>query len=1110
MIRLNELYPGDWVTGLIGEPIEVVRVQWELDDAVLLTFRTRRGDVQESLVFADQEDKLNRVTEGGATSRIEVRTWKIAAEALRLQHAALIDPMLAVSSSTLQPLPHQINAVYGEFLPRRPLRYLLADDPGAGKTIMCGLYVKELMLRGDLTRCLIVAPSGLVDQWANELYEKFGLVFTVLTRDLVATCVGSVFSEYPLLIARMDVLANNDELARELQEHEWDLVVVDEAHRMSATGTQPDSSRTNRYRLGELLAEVARNFLLLTATPHSGDPERFQAFLALLDRDRFGSHRVQDAARPGTDLMRRMLKEDLLTMEGRHLFTERRSQTISYELSALEARLYEEVSEYVSVEMNRAEAVLRGQTRRTVGFALMVLQRRLASSPEAILRSLQRRRERLRGRREELASGALGPQGNVPETKPDDADVATAEENEHSPVLDAATAAATLAELDTEIATLGRLIDLAAEVRASEADQKWLQLRSILSSEHAVRPDGSRRKFIVFTEHRDTLRYLRARIDELGRPGTVLEIHGGLDRQTRLRAQAQFVSDPLADILLATDAAGEGLNLQVANLMVNYDLPWNPNRLEQRFGRIHRIGQAEVCYLWNLVAANTREGDVYLRLLSKMEEQSLALQGKVFDVLGEAFGDTPLEGLLKEAIQYGDDPSVRDRLSRVVDEKVAKDIPELLAKRAEYKDVLERVDLASAQRRAEEGRRHALQPHFSGPWFISGLEALGGKVRSAGSGLHDVRFVPAAVKDVSREAGGALSNAYSAVSLGRHGGDATATATVGPGHRLFDATALAVTRHYEKEMLEVAVLVDPWSSSSRPRVLTMASCEVNDGSATPVSLARRFDFVEIDEQGHHDAGPAYLDYRAPDESELPAVEKVVSDLGGDSRILEWAKTWTMGQARKIRSDVEQSHGTAMMRKREEIEASLSQEIAYWEGIASGRSRPTVKPETAQRRAEQAQDRLELRRERFPAESSVVLKPPQLHGVALVVPAHLLGSPALQDIRHLSDTLERVRLAGLEADLAPDHSQLLRVSLPGTGRQWWLPLEETHQDAVHIRRTDVASALNLEEEFRVLLRAATGELRVSRLRLSGLRWDDLQQHAFSWSWAALWRAGEDLP
>lgn len=1110
MIRLAELYPGDWITGLIGEPIEIVRVQWELDDAVLLTFRTRRGDVQESLVFADQEAKLNHVTDEGVRSRIDVKAWKIAAEALRLQHAALIDPMLAVSSSTLQPLPHQINAVYGEFLPRRPLRYLLADDPGAGKTIMCGLYVKELMLRGDLSRCLIVAPGGLVDQWANELYEKFGLVFTILTRELVATCVGSVFSEYPLLIARMDVLANNDDLARELEEHEWDLVVVDEAHRMSATGTQPDSSRTNRYRLGELLAEVARNFLLLTATPHSGDPERFQAFLALLDRDRFGSHRVQDATRPGTDLMRRMLKEDLLTMEGRHLFTERRSQTVSYELSALEAHLYEEVSEYVSVEMNRAEAVLRGQTRRTVGFALMVLQRRLASSPEAILRSLQRRRERLRGRREELESGALAPQRENLEPKDDDSDVLAAEENEHSPVLDAATAAATLAELDTEIATLGRLIELAGAVRASEADQKWLQLRSILGSEDAVRTDGSRRKFIVFTEHRDTLRYLRTRIEEMGRSGTILEIHGGLDRQRRLRAQAQFVSDPLADILLATDAAGEGLNLQAANLMVNYDLPWNPNRLEQRFGRIHRIGQTEVCYLWNLVAANTREGDVYLRLLSKMEEQSLALQGKVFDVLGEAFGDTPLEGLLKEAIQYGDDPAVRDRLSRVVDEKVAKDIPQLLAKRAEYKDVLERVDLSSAQRRAEEGRRHALQPHYSAPWFCSGLEALGGKVRAAGAGLHDVRFVPAAVKDVSRDTGGPVSNSYAAVSLGRHGADAPATATVGPGHRLFEATTRAVTRHYEKEMLEVAVLVDPWSSSSQPRVLTMASCEVIDGSPSPVSLSRRFDFVELDEQGSRKVGPAYLDYRAPDDDELAVLEKIVADLGGDARILDRAKTWAMGQARQIRSEVEQSHGTAMQRKRDEIETSLRQEIAYWEGIASGRSRPTVKPETAQRRAEQAHDRLELRRERFPAESSVVLKPPQLHGVALVVPAHLLGSPAPLEIRHLSDTTERLRLAGLDVDLAPDHDQLLRVVTPGAGMQWWLPVEESHQDSVDIRRTDVATALNLDEDFRVLLRATTGQLRVSRPRLSGLRWDDLQQHTFSWSWATMWRAGEELP
>lgn len=384
-----------------------------------------------------------------------------------------------------------------------------------------------------------------------------------------------------------------------------------------------------------------------------------------------------------SDLMRRMVKENLLKFDGTPLFPERIAYTVLYKLSDAEARLYKEVTDYVRQEFNRAEALENDNRAGTVGFALTILQRRLASSPEAIYQSLRRRRERLEKRWRELdllqrGATAAAPVLAGPVLDADDVeDLEEAPENEveaaEEEILDQATAAATLAELKIEIATLARLEALAAEVRRSGQDAKWRGLSHLLGeiftptaagdwfAEPTV-PYGAgpipkpvpspRQKLVLFTEHRDTLNYLERQIGSLlGRPQAVVLIHGGMGREDRRKAQTSFLHDPEVQVLLATDAAGEGINLQRAHLMVNYDLPWNPNRLEQRFGRIHRIGQTEVCHLWNLLAEETREGDVYRRLLEKLEEARQALGGQVFDVLGKLqFDGRPLRDLLIEAI----------------------------------------------------------------------------------------------------------------------------------------------------------------------------------------------------------------------------------------------------------------------------------------------------------------------------------------------------------------------------------------------------------------------------------------------------------------------------
>src|SRR3954454_16389317 len=664
MSKLEDLQPGLRLAGVIpGQTVSVIAVQPHGLDAIELTYKTAEGQLGQRVLGRDAEPKL-------AIARAEARPldavaadFRLVAECQRIKLAGLSDPMFAVTTSDVQPLPHQLRAVYGALLPRTPLRFLLADDPGAGKTIMAGLYVKELILREDVKRCLIVAPGGLVDQWQDELYLKFGLAFEILTRQFGETAFGaSAFEQHPLLIARMDQLARNDALQAELTTSEWDLVIVDEAHRMGAHYFGGKLEKTKRFLLGEQLGEIARHLLLMTATPHSGKEDDFQLFLTLLDRDRFeGKYQAKVHAADTSGVMRRMVKEDLLTFDGKPLFPERIAETVPYELTELEQDLYEQVTTYVREGMNRAEK-LDGKRRNTVGFALTVLQRRLASSPEAIYRSLERRAARLERRKQEILDGSTIGEPKAVDVIGDDEfddDEFSAEELENieDELVDAATAARTVEELDAELLDLRDLIKAAARVRASDTDRKWSELRTILEDNTLATPAAGdeRRKLIVFTEHRDTLEYLVRRIGSLlGRPEAIKAIHGGVRRAERRQVTEEFASNPRVQVLLATDAAGEGLNLQVAHLMVNYDLPWNPNRIEQRFGRIHRIGQQEVCRLWNLVADNTREAEVFLRLLEKMDERRAAYGGKLFDVLGNAFAETPLRTLLIEAIRHGD------------------------------------------------------------------------------------------------------------------------------------------------------------------------------------------------------------------------------------------------------------------------------------------------------------------------------------------------------------------------------------------------------------------------------------------------------------------------
>ncbi|BCW69972.1 helicase-related protein [Arthrobacter sp. NicSoilB8] len=1010
----DEVQPGIRVTGLGSRPATVVSAARIGADAVQVTVRHEDGALDEQILFAEDLARLQaQATPHRWTFDADGAEFRLAAEALRMKYVGLSDPMLAVETSAVDPLPHQIRAVYGTLLDQPgPLRFLLADDPGAGKTIMAGLYLKELLLRGDVQRCLIVAPGGLVDQWQTELAEKFGLELTILTRSLAAADLeGDPFRKNPLLIARMDQLARDEEWLEALGRSEWDLVIVDEAHRMAARWYGNELTRTRRYELGEALGKVTRHLLLMTATPHAGNEANFQAFLALLDPDRFaGQYRPGVHSTDTSGLMRRMIKEDLLTFEGKPLFPERFAETVEYTLSPLELKLYDEVSEYVRTEMNRADGLDEGTgRRRTVGFALTVLQRRLASSPEAIYQSIRRRSARLRSHRDRILNVPFFPEFSVERALADDEFVPdedfSPEELEHieEEVLDAATAARTASELDAELNSLARLEEIAEEVRTSGEDRKWTELRTLVLE---ARDDGFRssigipHKLIVFTEHRDTLVYLRDRVRTLlGDDDAVVVIEGATPHAERRNIRARFSNDPRCHILVATDAAGEGLNLQAAHLMVNYDLPWNPNRIEQRFGRIHRIGQREVCRLWNLVAAQTREGQVFRRLLDKIEEQRRAYGGKVFDVLGEnAFADTPLRELLVQAIRYGERPEVRARLDLVIDSSVADGLEDLMRERALATPEISLEELANLRKQMDEARARRLQPHFVQVFVLEALRAFGGRVSARERDRYEITHVPAFLRTSTRP----VAPRYSRITFEPDAIEVTERPTaelVAPGHPLMDALVEAVLERFGNALVCGATLIDASNAPSSPRLVVQLLEELVDGNGSPVS--RRFDYVEVLPDGS--TGPAstapYLDMQIVENGTAAAVsirsyrESILSQQWSSHGAEELAQRWAISEGLPShRAEVTARVQPSIERTRRLVRQRLLAQMNHWyaeasrlsEEQAAGR-RIRLSPATARQRAQELEVRLDRRLAELNLEEQVLVRPPRVVSAALVLP-----------------------------------------------------------------------------------------------------------------------------
>ncbi len=862
------------------EPRGTARVLIEavtLDDQSRLISRLLR---REDLAGLEIEAEADRPTLTG-----DPTGFRLAAEATRIRLAHTYDPQFAVSVARIDPLPHQLEAVYYYMLRQPRLRFLLADDPGAGKTIMAGLLLKELKLRGAITRTLIVAPANLAPQWQREMAEKFDEPFDLVNRAALMSRSSRAWEIADQCVVSIDFAWRADVLESLARARRWDLVIVDEAHKMAAYRRGKKLERTRRYRLGEFLTDHTEHLLLLTATPHKGDPENFRLLLQLLDPDLFANTEILARAvqRQENPIFLRRLKEDMKDFDGRHLFPPRHVETLGVDLTGPEQRLYEDVTRYVADNFNRALA----EDNRNVTFALIVLQRRLASSVRAIRRSLENRRDRLSALRDEVwANPELLEAARRGERPLDDLSEDAPEQEQWEAEERALrfTVARNLDELEAEIAILTRLAAQALVVEESGPERKLGELRQVIEEIELFRTGE---KLLIFTEAKDTLDYL---VENLAAWGlTTTSIDGTMAPPERYRAERAFEDEK--QVMVATEAAGEGINLQFCHLMINYDLPWNPTRLEQRMGRIHRYGQEYEVYIYNLVATTTREGMVFHALLDKLEKMREGLgQDRVFDVVDQLLEGVPLERLIRDALANRMTfEEVRDQvLARLdVDQEQRLQDATLAGLATRYVDL---TSLRADRRRAAEAR---LVPAYIRAFFTGAMEALAPhRLERRDDGFWRIPYVPAALRDVPetlRRRYGVPRESYAAITFDKDDLKSHRNLTfVGPGHPLFEAVVHHTLARFGPDLAKGAVLRDPEGGPEGLLWLLQGSVEDGLGRVAGKRLFALFQLLDDDGSSWRQVSPARLLDFDPSRDPLPVPEKHSQELAGVDAVVDWS------------------------------------------------------------------------------------------------------------------------------------------------------------------------------------------------------------------------------
>ncbi|MBK9745781.1 MAG: DUF3883 domain-containing protein [Chloroflexi bacterium] len=854
-MHLEDVKPNLILEGtLFPEPIEVITATPMGRSLKLIGRGTKSNKVYQRILEAAEIAKLT------ASSPIEPfdgesKLFKLGIEAMRLGLAYEYDPYFSLSIARIDPLPHQLEAVYDYFLKLPRIRFLLADDPGAGKTVMAGLLLKELKIRGLVKRVLILSPANLTFQWQREMKDKFRENFEVIRGDVLRANYGSnPWQERHQVITSVSWVSVIEDARESLLRSHWDLIIVDEAHKMSAYSSD---KKTLAYQLGERLSELTDHYLLMTATPHKGDPKNFCLFLSLLDRDVYGDVASLDEAmaRNNAPFYLRRTKEALMTFpdpetgQVKRIYTNRRVETIDFDLTADEYDFYDALTRYVEDQSVKAASddSARG---RALSFTMAMLQRRFASSIRAARRSLERMRDR---RQKILDDPQSYRQQQIERQLPEDFDELTDEEQDQIlSDLESVVASPDPTALRYEIQQMNRLIAQAEDLERREVESKLVKLREALRQQGIF--DDPKMRLLIFTEHKETLDYLVEKLREWGL--TVTQIHGGMkigDRDTpgtRIYAEREFKED--CRVMVATEAAGEGINLQFCWFMINYDIPWNPIRLEQRMGRIHRYGQEKDCLIFNFVSNNTREGRVFQKLFERIKaiERDLDPErtGKVFNVLGDVFPANALEKMLRDMYARNQtEETIKARIVRDVDttrfRQITDSALEGLAKRE--------LNLSAIIGKAAEARDRRLVPEVVADFFVEAapLSGLHPAPVRRDSNVYRMGRVPRLLWGIGEQGEprfGKLGREYKAIVFDKSAlSDDPTLEWVTPGHPLFEAVRAYTAEQAEDVIRRGAIFYDAHRSS--PALLDVFSASIVDGLGN--TLHQRLFAVQTEADG---------------------------------------------------------------------------------------------------------------------------------------------------------------------------------------------------------------------------------------------------------------------
>ena len=904
---MNEIKPGAVIQGPNWpEPVEIKLIE-EAGDYIRVVGATKNSRQHIDQLISKEEFAQFKFSQFKANFAEE--SWKVflALETTRYRFASMYDPLIAMNTSKVDPLPHQIEAVYGYILQKPRIRFMIADDPGAGKTIMAGLLIKELKIRSLVKRILIVAPGHLKDQWRRELKERFEEIFIPIGRQYIDSLFGqNVWMRENQIVTSIDFAKREDVLPSIAAAH-FDLIIVDEAHKMSAYKYGDKIDKTSRYKLGETLSKNSEHLLFLTATPHKGDPENFRLFLDLIEPGFFATNELVEESVKNKDnpLFIRRIKEDLKDFEGKPLFLPRHIKTIAFSWnvnSINEIELYNALSKYVETQYNKA---LKKDKRRNIAFALVILQRRLASSTYALLKSLERRKKRL----EEYLQGADN-RNKIPESTFDFEVVDDMSEEERwreEEIWETLSVAENREELQKEIIIINNLIEQARNIIHNEEEVKLSEFKNALRELSEKYPDPKDKKILVFTESRDTLEYLEKKIKTWGyRTNT---IHGGMKLEERIKAESVFKNE--TDVMIATEAAGEGINLQFCHLMINYDIPWNPNRLEQRMGRIHRYGQQKEVFIFNLVAIDTREGKVLNRLFEKLDEIRNAMgSDKVFDVLDEVLYNQNLSHLMIEAAANARNI---DEILKGIDIKVDGEYISQIKENLGESLATRYIDYTRIKEMEQVAREHRLIPEYTESFFKKAFLKAGGKLRERKDGFLAIDSVPFSIRSIANEdlfkkSYGDLLKRYPKVTFDKEMAFKNQDAEfICFGHPLFEALMNYIDREFSDTLLTGATFFDP--DGFLDGYIVFYEGEIKDGTGAV-------------------AGKRLLSFYIHDQEVVPVPASIIWDLAeaASSREvtdIEELKTKTSGKAIEALEKYK-----AELQTERERQASIKQKYGY--------------------------------------------------------------------------------------------------------------------------------------------------------------------------------------